>query len=217
MTAWLPEFVSKTKVSSLLKMVPLLYCLSACATTGTLQTFNKLSPVQLNRQSAPQVRSQIASRVTVGTAKEIYEKAEALAQRWSPLADAVAIEGRFISASGLNDSPKEASWRMVFTAAARPGKAYQIFSRSENNQLLGQEIAAGSLSALEPLQVRAWTLDSSLALKKARNYSEFVSYPVSPLELRMIDQRLIWTIPQTAPLPPLMIDAMQGQQVLPRR
>lgn len=172
-------------------------------------------PAQVQRQSVSQAPTQ--SRATIGTAKEIFAKAEALALKWSPQAEPVSLEGRFISANGLNDYPIDASWSIAFVSPQRPGKAFRVASRSEHVQLFSQEIAAGALAQLEPMALRAWHYDSSLVLKKARNYSEFVAYPVSPLELKMIDQRLVWTIPQMAPMPPLMIDAMQGQQVLPRR
>lgn len=171
------------------------------------------SPAQLQRQSAPQS----ATRTTIGTAKDIFAKAEELALRWSPQAEPVSLEGRFISANGLNDTPIDASWTISFVSPNRPGKAFRVFSRSEHLQMGSQEINAGTLSGLEPLAVRAWTYDSSAVLKKARSYSEFVAYPVSPLELQMLDQRLVWKIPQMAPMPPLMIDAMQGQQVQLRR
>ncbi|MGE3726685.1 MAG: hypothetical protein AB7I41_14090 [Candidatus Sericytochromatia bacterium] len=170
-------------------------------------------PVQLQRLSAPQA----ITRPTIGTAKDIFAKAEELALRWSPQAEPVSLEGRFISANGLNDTPIDASWTIAFVSPNRPGKAFRVFSRSEHLQMGSQEISAGSLAGLEPLAVRAWTYDSSAVLKKARSYSEFVAYPVSPLELQMQDQRLVWKIPQMSPMPPLMIDAMQGQQVQPRR
>lgn len=170
-------------------------------------------PSELQRLSAPQTNA----RATIGTAKDIFAKAEELALRWSPQADPVLLEGRVISANGLNDYPLDASWTISFVSANRPGKAFRVFSRSENLQMASQEISLGSLAGLEPLAVRAWTYDSSAVLKKARSYSEFVGYPVSPLELQMLDQRLVWKIPQIAPMPPLMIDAMQGQQVQRRR
>ncbi|PIQ26368.1 hypothetical protein COW36_14705 [bacterium (Candidatus Blackallbacteria) CG17_big_fil_post_rev_8_21_14_2_50_48_46] len=175
--------------------------------------------VQTTENARVQVLSRKqATRPTIGTAKEVYAQAEIMAQRWSAHAEPVYLEGRFISSNGLNDAPIDAVWSFAFVSAQKPGKVFQVVSRSETTKLAAQELKQSTLSALEPLEVRAWSLDSSLMLQKARRVTEMIPYPVPKMVLSMNqDHRLVWKIPQLSPMPELNFDAMNGQVLETRR
>lgn len=205
------------KMLPLFKVLPrllpalVLSVLAACAPLA-VSSLPQAASIPLQQQSALVQ----GARQTIGTAKQVFEKAEALAQRWSPLAEVIYVEGRFISANGLNDYPMDAQWIFSFSASDKPLKTFQVYSRSENTTLSSLEL--NQKPGRKPLEVRAWVLDSSSVLNKARRLSEMISYPVSRLVLSMSeDQRLLWEIPQMAPLPPLLLDAMNGQQVSQRQ
>lgn len=151
------------------------------------------------------------SHQTIGTAKAVFEKAEGLAKRWSAVAEIIQVEGQLISANGLNDA-RGAQWIFSFSASDKPFKTYRVIARSENRRLHGLELQQNPMK--KPLEVRAWVLDSSSVLNKARRLSERIPSPLPRLELSMSeDHRLVWQIPQLAPLPPLFLDAMNGQVI----
>lgn len=155
----------------------------------------------------PPVGYQAAARKpTIGTAKDIFAKAETLSRKWSPQAEAIRVRGSEISGAGLNEA---GGWQIQFIAADKPGQIFQVEAFSSRRQLASQTLPAPT-AAGQPLEVRAWGLDSSLALIKARRLSEWVSG--NQMELSMsADQRLVWTISQQTPHAPLMLDAMNGQ------
>jgi hypothetical protein len=153
-----------------------------------------------------------ARKLTTGTAKDIFARAETLARKWSPQAEAISVRGTDISPTGLNEAAT-GRWHIQFIAADKPGQMFQVEAHSSRRQLATQTLSAPP-AAVQPLEVRAWGLDSSLALIKARRLSTWVTGV--QMELTMSEQeRLIWTLSQQAPHPVLRLDAMNGQVVTP--
>lgn len=181
--------------------------LSACQTN---------LPLQINPSASMQGFSNPAGqRETIGTARELYTLAHSKALQWSTQARLSHVEGNFIAASGRNEFPIDAVWTFSFVNPTNPFLAYQVMFRSEFTKAVGQEVPKSKLKSQNPLDEKAWLIDSSKALQTALLISPMLYMPVTRVELLAEGNQTFWQIPNMNPLPPLRLNAQTGNPLKP--
>jgi hypothetical protein len=179
------------KTLNLLRALPLLSLLVACQQQPLMTN----APVQL-RQAASQAAAPL-------TAKMADDEAKRLAKQWSPTAALSHVLGHQITSAGQPHA-STGSWTFSFVDLQQPGKALQIvFTLKGTPQV--KQLSIQQIPQREPLEIRAWGLDSDRAVTKARQlFGEKVS--LRQMELTAVNNgRLVWSF-DGKPL----LDAMHG-------
>ncbi|PKL74657.1 MAG: hypothetical protein CVV27_19375 [Candidatus Melainabacteria bacterium HGW-Melainabacteria-1] len=178
---------------SKLKLLPLLALLAGCQPSGPVLPMS--SPAAFRQQATPITTMPL-------TAKVADNEAWRLAQQWAAEAHLTHVLGRSITASGQPHA-SSGSWTFSFIDQQNPQKALQIVFRVKSKPLM-RRLSTQQLSQPEPLEIRAWGLDSDRAVLKAKEFFGQVS--LRQMELtRDPDGRLIWSF-DGKPL----LDAMHG-------
>lgn len=135
----------------------------------------------------------------VGTAKTVFLEVQAQVETLSPEYWLTHLEGQGISADGQNQSGQ---WVFSFIHTGN-GQAIQAIVNAQGMRI--KTLPATALPDQEPLEERAWGLDSSRLLAQyGQNQQQH------HVELKTHFHRLTWVIHGSQPL---FIDAMTGKQV----
>ncbi|HEY9840786.1 MAG TPA: hypothetical protein V6D23_10050 [Candidatus Obscuribacterales bacterium] len=137
------------------------------------------------------------------TAKIVDDEAERLARQWSPTAAPTHVQGLNITSEGIPHIPS-GSWTFSFIDTRQRDKGLQIVLRPGLKPVV-RRIAADKLPQREPLEIRAWGIDSPKAIIKARQYFGTVS--LKAFELTAANRHLVWAFG-----PKSLIEAMDGSQ-----
>lgn len=176
---------------------------SACQQQGVV-----LNPLSTQfRQQASQA-TDISSMPL--TAKWAENEASRLAKQWNPNAVLTHVLGVSVLASG-EPHATAGSWTFSFVDEKQPQQALQIVFRKKLSPVIKQ-LSAQQLPQAEPLEIRAWGLDSDRAVLKAR---EFFGQNVSLRYMELTqDQngRLVWSFDHKP-----LLDAMHGKPYEPMR
>lgn len=160
------------------------------------------APAALRLQSAP------SSTTLPLTAKLADDEAKRLAQQWAPRAAMTHLLGKSIVAAG-EPHASSGSWTFSFIDLDKPENGLQIVFRLKGTPVL-RRVAARQLPHAQPLEIRAWGLDSDRAIVKAKQH--FGSVSQRQMELTEADGRLVWSF-DGKPL----LEAMDGRPFQPLR
>lgn len=123
------------------------------------------------------------------TAKVVDEDAENLSKAWSPSRALVHVLAQNILSDGTPHK-ETGSFIFSFIDTQHRERGFQVIIRFGMPPET-KEIPASQLPQLDPLEIRAWNLDSSKAILQARNLFGKVS--LKRFELTGIDGRLVWS------------------------
>lgn len=151
--------------------------------------------VQLKRQSAPLGPLPL-------TAKVAGDEADRLALQWAPGAALAHLLGQQITQAGVPHA-QSGSWTFSYVDTDRPERALQIRFRLKQAPQLTQVISK-QLPHAQPLEIRAWGLDSDRAITRARQMMPNVV--LKHIELSARDERLVWIFGGQP-----LLDAMNGR------
>lgn len=177
--------------------VLLLTLLAGCQSAGAPlapASFKSAASVRLTQPSLP------------FTAKIVDEDAENLAKAWSPARALTHVLALNIVSDGT-PHPAVGSFVFSFIDKVHRERGFQVTLRP-GMQPVTQEIESSKLPQTEPLEIRAWGLDSSKAILKAREYFGDVS--LKRFELTAVEHRLIWSFG-----PKAMVEAFDGALFVP--
>ncbi len=154
------------------------------------------------------VRAQTQLAAQPLSAKYALERAERYALAWSPEATLTHVFGQHITAQGLPHKTR-GSWTFSFVDYDAPHKGFQVHMQSgQADQKMA--LPARRLPRQEPLEIRAWNLDSNRLITQAKTLFPNLSTPLPDLELTASDRRLVWSLGQQQ-----LVDAMNGRRFTP--
>ncbi len=193
-----------------LLFLPLLM-LAACQSPQVAQMPNAM-PAQIQTRANTQVRQAAATQgleTMPLTSKVADDEAKRLAEAWSPNAVLTHVMGRMITASGQPHAT-QGSWTFSFIDKTSPDKALQIVFKLRMKPEV-RALTRSQLPQSEPLEIRAWGLDSDRAVLKAKQFFGTVS--LRQMELTQdVNGTLVWSF-EGKPL----LDAMHGRPYEPLR
>lgn len=174
------------------KLIPfaLMALLTACQSTGSPLASNAAIAVRSAAASPPNPVSQprLTQPSLPWTAKVVDEDAENLSRDWSPNRALVHVLAQNILSDG---TPHKTSGSFLFSFidTQHRDRGFQVLIR-QGEAPETKEVPASRLPQLDPLEIRAWNLDSSKAIIRGRELFGQVS--LKRFELTGIQGRLVW-------------------------
>lgn len=150
----------------------------------------------LSRTQAPQPQVLL-------TAKDAFTQAEFQAQKWSQDAALSHVLGQHITSQGLPHA-RYGSWTFSFINYVQPEQGFQVILRAGKPPQT-RLVAAQNLPFSEPLEDRAWEIDSNSLIPELRKLIPGLTLPLTEIELTAVDHRLVWSLG-----PKYRLDAMTG-------
>lgn len=138
------------------------------------------------------------------TAKDAFTQAELIAQQWSQDAALTHVLGQHITSQGLPHAAY-GSWTFSFINYAQPAQGFQIVFKA-GQAAQSRAVSADQLLFSQPLEDRAWEIDSDLLIPRLRELIPTLTLPLKSVELTAINRRLVWSLGQK-----YQLDAMTGQ------
>ncbi|MGV3522926.1 MAG: hypothetical protein ACO1RX_01805 [Candidatus Sericytochromatia bacterium] len=178
------------KLSALILGLVMLGC-SACQ--APLQSPSPA--VQMSRQSIPMGQLPL-------TAKVAADEADRLALQWAPGAALAHLLGQQITQAGVPHA-QSGAWLFSYVDSDHPERALQIRFRVKQAPQITQ-VSSKQLPHSQPLEIRAWGLDSDRAITRARQMLPNVV--LKQIELSARDERLVWIFGGQP-----LLDAMNGR------
>lgn len=161
-----------------------------------------LSPT---RQTASLQRLSVPRPQYLLTAKDAFTLADQKARAWSQAAALTHVLGHQITSQGLPHA-SYGSWTFSFIDYDHPEQGFQVVVAAAQPPVT-RILPASQLPIQEPLEERAWELDSNTLIPRLRQLLPSLDLPLKDVELTSREHRLIWALPSQQ----FDLDAMTGQ------